>query len=113
MTIDESNKLAFELVALAGDARSQLLEAFGLLKNQKFDEIEQIIKKANDLLTKCHQKQFEMLSKEAQNEKIEFGLLMVHGQDHLMTSILLRDILTSLVEIFKTLKNSNSFEDKK
>ena len=40
-----------------------------------------------------------MLTQEAQGEKIEFSLLMVHAQDHLMTSLTFIDLAKVVVVI--------------
>lgn len=42
-----------------------------------------------------------MLAKEAQGEDIELGLIMIHGQDHLMTTILLKDVIEHLMNIYR------------
>jgi len=42
-----------------------------------------------------------LLAKEAGGEEVELGFIFVHGQDHLMTTILLKDILEFLMDIYK------------
>ncbi len=42
-----------------------------------------------------------MLSAEAAGDHADLGLIMVHAQDHLMTTMLLRDIVDSLVDIYR------------
>ena len=52
-------------------------------------------------IIKAHEMQFELISKEADGESIQVGLLMVHAQDHLMTSILARELIEEMIELYK------------
>ena len=45
--------------------------------------------------------QTSTLSKEAAGDEIEVGFIMEHGQDHLMTTLLLRDIVKHLIKLYK------------
>ena len=44
-----------------------------------------------------------MLTQEAQGEKIELSLLMVHAQDHLMTSLTFIDLAKEVVAVYEQL----------
>lgn len=93
--------IGFEIVAYAGDARSNLLQALKEAKRGEFDNVDSLIEKANELILQAHKSQTEMLSKEAAGEDVELGFIMVHGQDHLMTTILLKDIIENLIDIYR------------
>jgi len=101
MTREEVALIGFEIVAFAGDARSKLMKALNMAQNKDFDNIEPILKEANELIGKAHQAQTEMLQKEAGGEAIDIGFIMVHGQDHLMTTMLLRDMVQHFIELYK------------
>lgn len=101
MTKKEITMMGFELVALAGEARSYLLSALDLAKQNKFNGIEELLKDADELIVECHKKQTEMLQKEAQGEYSDVTLIMVHGQDHLMTTILLKELISHIIELYK------------
>lgn len=93
--------MGFEIVAYAGDARSNLLQALKDAKEGKFDNVDSLIAEANESLLKAHKSQTEMITKEASGEDTELGFIMVHGQDHLMTTMLLKDIIENLIDIYK------------
>ena len=42
-----------------------------------------------------------MLAQEAAGEEIPYSITMMHGQDHLMTTILLKDLMHHLIELYK------------
>lgn len=93
--------IGFEIVAYAGEARSNLLQALKEAKEKKFDNVDSLIEQANESLVRAHKAQTEMLAKEAGGEDIELGFIMVHGQDHLMTTLLLKDIIQNLIDIYR------------
>ncbi|WP_315459560.1 PTS lactose/cellobiose transporter subunit IIA [uncultured Streptococcus sp.] len=101
MNKEEVTMLGFEIVALAGDARSKILDALNLAEEGKFDEAEEMIEEANKVLVAAHNSQTDMLAKEASGEDIALGLIMMHGQDHLMTTVLLKDLIHHLINIYK------------
>src|SRR5699024_10200323 len=64
-------------------------------------ETEKLIKEGEVSLTKAHKSQTELLAKEAGGDDIQLGFIFVHGQDHLMTTVLLKDILQHLLNIYR------------
>lgn len=94
--------IGFEIVAYSGEARSKYLTALKLVK-EKGDQakVNELIAEAEESLKLAHNAQTEMLAKEASGDNIELGFIFVHGQDHLMTTILLKDILENLMDIYK------------
>lgn len=97
----EANMVGFEIVAHAGDARSSLLEAINAAEQGEFDKAEQLVEEAGESIKEAHNAQTQMLAQEAAGEEVEVGFIMVHGQDHLMTTLLLRDIVGHLINLYK------------
>ena len=100
MTKEEVSMIGFEIVAYSGDARSKLLLAVEKAKQKDFTECEKLISEANDCLNDAHKSQTELLQLEARGENIDIGFITVHAQDHLMTTILLKDIINNLLDIY-------------
>lgn len=93
--------LGFEIVAYAGEARSKLITALNEAEKKNFEAAELLVVEANDVLIKAHATQTSMLAAEASGEDIEIGFIMVHAQDHLMTTMLLKDTIQHLFNIYK------------
>ncbi len=91
----------FELVSHSGEARSYLLEALINSKAGNFDKIEELLAKAQKSITLAHSKQTDLLFEEAKGNYSEPTMTMVHGQDHLMTTLLLKELLPFLIELYK------------
>lgn len=98
---EDIGMIGFEIVAYAGDARSSLLEAIKCAKKGEFDKIDDLVKDAQENLNIAHAKQTEMLVLDAQGKDLEIGFIMIHAQDHLMTTMLLKDIVYDICEIYK------------
>ncbi|MBF6626353.1 PTS lactose/cellobiose transporter subunit IIA [Aerococcaceae bacterium zg-BR9] len=101
MNKEEVAMLGFEIVAYAGEARSYLLQALNQAKNNDFNGIDMLIEKANQCINEAHVVQTDMLAKEASGEIIDLGFIMLHGQDHLMTTMLLKDVIEHLINIYR------------
>ncbi len=96
--------IAMELVGNAGEARSLAFEALSEAKKGNFDKAQELLEQSKEASLKAHHTQTELICNEADGNKVEIGLLMVHAQDHLMTSILARELITELIEIYKIKK---------
>lgn len=101
MNKEEITMIGFEVVAFAGEARSKLMEALSEAENQNFIRAEELVEEANTSLIAAHKSQTQMLAAEARGESIEVGFIMVHAQDHLMTTMLLKDTVKHLFNIYK------------
>lgn len=96
-TREELQMLGFEIVAYSGDARSTLLKLLREARNGNFEHVDAALAEADENLKLAHNAQTKILSEEASGEKLDIGFIFIHGQDHLMTTILLRDLIQDLV----------------
>ncbi|WP_338969912.1 PTS lactose/cellobiose transporter subunit IIA [Spiroplasma endosymbiont of Labia minor] len=101
MTKQDVTYKGIELVGIAGDARADYLIAIKKASEGKFDEARKLVATASDTLTQAHIAQTEMLQEEAKENYSDVTLLMVHGQDHLMTTVLLRDLVNTIIDLYE------------
>lgn len=101
MTKEEATMVAFEIVAYSGEARSKLLAAIEKAKIGDLEAADKLIGDANVCLVDAHKAQTDLLQQEARGDQVEIGFIMVHGQDHLMTTLLLKDIVGTLIDVYK------------
>ena len=90
-----------KLIAGAGDARSYAIEAIREARNKDFAKADEYLKKADEALLDAHKAQTELLFKEANGEKTEFSILLIHAQDHIMNAMTVKDLASELIEILK------------
>ncbi|MGN1406703.1 MAG: PTS lactose/cellobiose transporter subunit IIA [Erysipelotrichaceae bacterium] len=89
------------MIANSGDARSFAFGALEAAKAGNFEEAEELMKKSQESATIAHKAQTELLFKEANGEKNEVNVLLVHSQDHLMTSMLAQELIKEIILLYK------------
>ena len=98
--MDEKNIQAImNLIIYGGDGKSSAMEAIHAAKEGNFDLADEKIQAADT--------QTEMLTQEANGDSVEMSLLMVHGQDHLMTGMMFKDLAKELVDVYRVIKKEN------
>lgn len=60
-----------------------------------------MIEEAEQCIADAHRAQTSLLQKEAQGDDIAYSVTMMHGQDHLITTILLKDLIKYLMQLYK------------
>ena len=98
---EDLTNAALKLVAFSGDARSDFLEALDLAKAGNFNEAEQFIQKAMENLELASLAQKDFLEYSPQTTKEGLDFLSIHAEDHYMTTLLLRDLIENLMDIYK------------
>lgn len=101
MTREEMNMVGFEIVAYSGDARSTLLQAMKEARGGNFANVDTLLSDADENINEAHRSQTAILPAEASGDNMDMGFIFVHGQDHLMTTILLRDIIGDMIELYR------------
>lgn len=104
MSREENMMVGFTIVAIAGDARREVMAAMEKAKNGLFDEARSHIESANTYIKEAHKEQTQCLAQEASGESSELSFIMVHGQDHLMTTMALRDSVNYIIDIYEQLQ---------
>lgn len=101
---EDLEMITVEIVAFAGDARSKYMEALAQAGKGDFTKAEALVAEGNDLITEAHNTQTSLLQKEAAGERIDMTFLTVHAQDHLMTVMLLRDLVKTMIDMYKKMQ---------
>ncbi len=101
MNREEITLLGFEIVSYAGDARSKLMDALKAAQEGNYTQAEALVEGANECIVEAHRAQTSLLQKEAAGEDLAFSVTLMHGQDHLMTTLLLKDLMKHLIELYK------------
>ncbi|ABY95576.1 phosphotransferase system PTS lactose/cellobiose-specific IIA subunit [Thermoanaerobacter mathranii subsp. mathranii str. A3] len=94
-------QIVFTIISHAGNARSICFDALKHAKEGNFVEAENCLNKASEELLEAHHVQTDMIHKEAQGEKQEVTLLLIHAEDHLMNAILAKELITEMIELYK------------
>lgn len=95
---------AMEIVGSAGESKSLCFEALEYAKKGEFQIANEKIAKAKEVFLKAHEVQTELICAEADGQDVNVGILMVHAQDHLMTSLLARDLIEEIINLYQIIK---------
>ena len=100
--MEEENILSsMTIIANSGDARSYAFRALEEAKLGNFEDAEEMLNKSREAANLAHNAQTELLVKEANGEKQEINVLLIHSQDHLMTSMLAVELVRELILVYK------------
>lgn len=91
--------VSFALIAKAGEARSKAFAALEAAKKGDFDAADALMKESSASALEAHRAQTDLLVKEANGDHTPVDVLLVHAQDHLMTSMLARELISEIIEM--------------
>ncbi|MCO4524872.1 PTS system,lactose/cellobiose-specific,IIAcomponent [Streptococcus infantarius subsp. infantarius] len=101
MTEEELQLAAFEIILHSGTARTYVHEAFGAMKESKFEVVEEKLAVADEELLQAHHAQTDLLQKYASGTEIKIEMIMVHAQDHLMTTMTLKEVAIEMMGMYQ------------
>ena len=67
----------------------------------KISEAKALVKDAEESINMAHNAQTKLLSKEAAGDNMDVTFIMVHGQDTLMTTMLLKDEMKTIINLYE------------
>jgi len=94
--MDPLEMAIMNIIINAGDCKNHAYMALNMVNEGKYDDVEKELQLANDALAKAHDTQTE-----AGGEKVNFSILFVHAQDHLMTAISEKNLIEQIIELRK------------
>ncbi|MBA5761947.1 PTS lactose/cellobiose transporter subunit IIA [Vibrio sp. 404] len=95
---EDFEKIIISIVSYSGEAKGYAYEALTLSEEGKFDEAEAMMEQCNVSVRKAHSVQTDLIRQEISGEKIVVSMIMVHAQDHLMTTLSERELIRKMIE---------------
>lgn len=102
------NKLEMEILQIissAGESKAKAFEALRKVKESDYDGARALLKESKEIDIEAHKAQTNLIQAELSQEnedKQPITLLMVHAQDHYMSSQLARDLIEEIINIFES-----------
>jgi len=94
----------FTIITYSGEAKNLFMKAIKAAKLDEFNLAQDYITEADEKLTAAHKEQTELIRREARGEKVDPSILLIHGQDHLMSAMLLKEMSQEIIELYIRLK---------
>ncbi|SCY36567.1 PTS lactose/cellobiose transporter subunit IIA [Alkaliphilus peptidifermentans] len=91
----------FTIITHSGEARSSSMEAIQNAKKGDYKKATKCMEDAKEKLALAHEAQTMLIHSEAQGNKVEISLLMIHAQDHLMNAMTVKDLAEEFVDLYR------------
>ena len=91
-----------QIIANSGESKMKSFEALKCVKNKDFKKARDLLKESRLIDLEAQNAQTKIIAQALDPEaKDAVTLLMVHAQDHYMTSQLARDLIEALIDVFE------------
>lgn len=98
------------MIAYAGEATDYYMQALNARQESDNSKIDEFIKKGDESLHFAHKTQMDLIAKEANNEDLPYSLVMVHAQDHLMNTIIIKNLVKELLNVYEYVDKKTSHD---
>ena len=92
---------AFEIIALAGQAKSDTLIALKKVKGDEYEEARELLKEANDFIGQASSVHLKLLSRLSENSEENLPFLIIHAEDHYSQASYSYELVSELLDIFE------------
>ncbi|MGF1717535.1 PTS lactose/cellobiose transporter subunit IIA [Photobacterium chitinilyticum] len=99
----DQEAVVMEIIVNAGEARSLCFEALAMAKKQELEQARDLLKQAKECLNRAHLTQTQLIEADQGEGKVKMTLVMVHAQDHLMTTILAHELTNEMVAMYENM----------
>lgn len=103
MVMENIERKIMDIIAISGESKLSAFEALKLVKTDDFVKAKELLKdaRAKDLV--AHNIQTEIIQESLKEDADDsmLSLLMIHAQDHYMTSQVVKDLVEVLINLFE------------
>lgn len=105
MLKEENYENAFQLIAVAGDSKSNSMMAIDAAYEGDFEKAEIYLEKAEKALKEAHGLQLQMIKEEAGGNHVEVNIVLIHAQDHLTMAMLTKERAEESIRLYKMIQS--------
>lgn len=96
---NDLEEVVMGLIINSGQARSLAYTALKQAKQGDFTAAKHAMEQSRIALSDAHRVQTQLIESDEGEGKMKVSLVLVHAQDHLMTSMLARELIAELIEL--------------
>ena len=93
--------ISFKIISTVGTARSMYIEAIAKAKAGDFERADNLIKEGNEKFLEGHKAHVTLIQKEANGEKVELSLILMHAEDQLMSAETVKIVAQEIIDIYR------------
>jgi PTS system cellobiose-specific IIA component len=90
-----------EIIVNAGQSRILCFEALHAARQGNLDEAKSLLREADGYARQAHKMQTKLIEQDAGEARQPMTLIMVHAQDHLMNSLLARELSEEIIHLYQ------------
>ena len=90
-----------EIIVNAGQSRSLCFEALHAARQGNLDEAKSLLREADGYARQAHKMQTKLIEQDAGEARQPMTLIIVHAQDHLMNSLLARELSEEIIHLYQ------------
>lgn len=90
-----------EIIINAGQSRSLCFEALQAARKGDIAQAKKLLLEADTYSRQAHHMQTKLIEQDAGEARQPMTLIMVHAQDHLMTSLLARELSEEIIHLYQ------------
>lgn len=103
--MDIVEKVAFDLISNVGTAKSLIMEAIIESREGDIEKARALMEESEQYILNGHKSHFDVIQKEADGEKVEISLILMHAEDQMITTMMLKDIANELINMNEKYRN--------
>jgi len=93
--------ISMQIIAGAGDAKGLIFDALEEAKKGNFEQAKEFVKQSEEASKNAHKAQMDLLVAQANGEVGAVDVLLVHAQDHLMTTLLAQELIKEIIRLYE------------
>ncbi|MGL5601537.1 MAG: PTS N,N'-diacetylchitobiose transporter subunit IIA [Silvania sp.] len=101
---NDLEEVVMGLIINSGQARSLAYAALKKAKLGDFEAAKAMMAESRTALNEAHLVQTKLIESDQGEGKMKVSLVLVHAQDHLMTSMLARELVAELIELHEKIQ---------
>ncbi|GEO60747.1 PTS lactose/cellobiose transporter subunit IIA [Lactiplantibacillus paraplantarum] len=92
--------IAMAMIAYSGEGRTLAFNALDAMHRDDYLEAQALLKQSSEALVKAHDVQTKLLVAEANGQQVTINILLIHSQDHFMTSLLANELIAEILKVY-------------
>ncbi len=101
---DISEEFLMTLLCQVGEARAAFMDAMRAARRGEFEQAQALMKTGDEALVAVHKSQTSLIGFDQGEGKVTMTLILTHIQDHIMTTMLCREMAEEINEIHQKLQ---------
>lgn len=99
--MEDLELICFQIISHAGTAKSNYIEAMAKAKDGDFKKASELINEGIEEYRLAHKAHSSLITEEASGNKVEVGLLLMHAEDQLITTEVIKIVAEENIQLLK------------